>query len=712
MKQLFQNLKTGSTEIVECPYPQCKRGNLIIQTRASLISLGTERMLVEFSKASLIDKTRQQPEKVKQVLEKIKTDGLIPTIEAVKSRLDEPLPLGYCNAGVVLEAGDGVNGFSVGDAVVSNGPHAEFVSVPQNLVAKIPDGVSFENAAFTVAASIGLQGVRLVSPTLGENVVIIGLGLIGQLTAQLAKAHGCRVIAFDLDNEKAEIAKKIGIEAIVCSDPVETVMSLTGYIGADAVIITASSTNESIISQAARMSRKRGRIVLVGVVPLTISRAEFYEKELSFQVSCSYGPGRYDPAYEQGGNDYPLPFVRWTEKRNFEAVLQCIVSGRLQTAPLLTECVAFENATSLYSKLAGSKSIATILTYPEKLSDNKTYSLSIGNSKKNQIPGKDKLAIIGAGNFTKMTLLPALKKLGIEVQSLCSQTGTSGPLLSKKFGIPQCTTNVKDILESELVKSVFITTRHSNHTRLVLQALQNGKHVFVEKPLAVNRGDLEKIVTWLEKNDTCSQTLTVGFNRRYSPLAVTAREMLGNPPSQLSFTFTMNAGAIPLTHWLHNPDEGGRIIGEACHCIDLFLYFAQSPIVAVCASTMGTETNLLSDTVSIMLRCKNGSQGVIHYFSNGSKQYQKEQFQLFCNNKIITVDNFRCLSAFGFKIKNRKLASVDKGHLAQFDTYYKFLHGKTVLKNTLQEHINVSEASIATIESLRENRWVDLKYCW
>lgn len=710
MKQLFQNLKTGTTELIECPYPQSKRGHLIIQTRASLISLGTERMLVEFSKSGLIDKARQQPEKVKQVFEKIKTDGLIPTIEAVQSRLDEPLPLGYCNAGVVLEAGEGVTEFSVGDAVVSNGPHAEIVSVPKNLVAKIPNGLSFENAAFTVAASIGLQGVRLTSPALGETVVIIGLGLIGQLTAQLAKAHGCKVIAFDLDSEKAAIAKKLGIEAIVCSDPVETVMSLTMHTGADAVIITASSANELIISQAARMSRKRGRIVLVGVVPLTISRAEFYEKELSFQVSCSYGPGRYDPEYEQGGNDYPLPFVRWTEKRNFEAVLQCMVSGMLQTEPLLTECVAFENAPALYNKLAGSKSIATILTYQEKLAVSKNHSLSLLNHN-TQISGNGKLSIIGSGNFTKMTLLPAFKKLGIEVHSLCSQTGTTGPLLSKKFGIPECTTCIDDILKNEAIRSVFITTRHKSHASLILQALHNGKHVFVEKPLAVTKDELDKVVAWFEQNGN-NQTLTVGFNRRYSPLSIAVREMLGNPSSPLSFTFTMNAGAIPLTHWLHSPDEGGRIIGEACHCIDLFLYFAQSPIVAVCASAQGSDTNLLSDTVTILLRCKNGSQGVVHYFSNGSKQYQKEQFQLFCNNKVITVDNFRRLSGYGFKTKNRKLPSADKGHLEQFDTYYKFLQGKAVLKSTLQEHINVTEASIAAIDSLREKRWVDLQYCW
>ncbi|NLE00862.1 MAG: Gfo/Idh/MocA family oxidoreductase, partial [Fibrobacter sp.] len=492
MKQLFQNLKTGKTEIVDCPYPQCNRGSLVIQTRSSLISLGTEKMLVEFSKSNFIDKARQQPEKVKQTFDKVKSDGIIATFQAVSAKLDEPLPLGYCNAGVVLEVGDGVSGFGIGDRVISNGPHAEVVSVSKNLVSKIPDNVTFEEAAFTVAGSIGLQGIRLASPTLGETAVVIGLGLIGQLTAQLAKANGSRVIAFDLDSEKSALAKTFGIEAMSCNDPVQPVLDQTGGVGADYVIITASSASEQIISQAARMSRKRGRIILVGVIPLHISRSEFYEKELSFQVSCSYGPGRYDPAYESAGNDYPLPFVRWTEQRNFETVLRCIANGQLNVKSLITNRILFADAPSEYDELGQAHSIATIINYPEIDIDKEHKMLQIvsaGNVSKNS----GELAIIGSGNFTKSTLLPALKKNGTPVKYICSQTGVYGPYLAKRFGIPYCTTDTDKILNDDSVKSVIITTRHSSHSKLSLMALESGKHVFLEKPLAVNREQLAQI---------------------------------------------------------------------------------------------------------------------------------------------------------------------------------------------------------------------------
>jgi predicted dehydrogenase len=709
LKQLFQNLNSGVTELVECPYPQCKRGSILIQTRATLISLGTERMLVEFSKSSLLDKARQQPDRVKQTFDKIKTDGLLPTIQAISNKLGEPLPLGYCNAGVVLEVGDGVTGFSIGDHVVSNGPHAEIVSVPKNLVEKIPEGRSLEESAFTVAGSIGLQGIRLAVPTLGETAVVIGLGLIGQLTAQLAKAHGCRVIAFDIDEEKTALAKTFGIEAFVSNNSVESTMTLTNGVGADCVIITASSASEEIMSQAARMSRKRGRIILVGVVPLNLSRAEFYEKELSFQVSCSYGPGRYDSVYEQSGLDYPLPFVRWTEQRNFNAVLNCIRCGTLNVKSLITERIPFENAASVYDHLSKSKAIASILTYSGEVSEKSSRTISFGNNVPCKSTG-NAIAIIGAGNFTKMTLLPTLKKIKASVQYICSQTGAAGPHLAKKFGIPFCTTDVEKVLNDDAVKSIVITTRHKSHSQLCLQALQKGKHVFVEKPLAINREQLHEISTFFKDNENSGLSLTVGFNRRYSPLIESVKNALGNPSPQLNMVFTMNAGAIPKNHWLQTVDEGGRIIGEACHCIDLFAYLASSSIVSVCATSLGKDSDLLSDNVSIFLKSQNGSQGVINYYSNGSKQYSKEKIEVFANSSVIELDNFRTLKFFGSKHKSKKLLAIDKGHFKQFQTYLEFLSGKNTLKSTLQEHLNVTEASIAAVESLHKKAWVDLTY--
>jgi predicted dehydrogenase len=712
MKQLFQNLQTGSTELVDCPYPQCKSKGLIIKTHASLISIGTERMLVEFSKSGIIEKARQQPEKVKQVLDKIKTDGMFTTMNAVKNKLDEPLPLGYCNAGTVVEVGNEVTEFSIGDRVISNSPHAEIVSVSKNLTSKIPDRITFEEAAFTVAGSIGLQGIRLLSPALGETIVVIGLGLIGQLTAQLAKANGCRVIAFDLDMVKVELAQQFGIEACKTSDPVEVVQLLTNRVGADCVIITASSESEVIVSQAARMSRKRGRIVLVGVVPLNINRSDFYEKELSFQVSCSYGPGRYDPVYELACHDYPLPFVRWTEQRNFEAILKCLENNSLNVKPLITERVSFENAPSVFDNLTHSKSIATILVYTSNPIEQKK-TISVTQNKEITVKNNNGLlAIIGSGNFTKMALLPVLKKIGAPVRYICSQTGTGTPHLSKKFGIQNCTTDLDIILNDKDIQSVIITTPHKSHTELCLKALKCNKHVFVEKPLAINRGQINELFDYFNTNSNGEASLTVGFNRRYSILVDYAKEVLGSPSTLVNMVFTMNAGNIPKNHWVQAVDEGGRIIGEACHCIDLFEYIAASPIVSVCASALGSDTDITSDNVSILLKCRNGSQAVINYYSNGSKQYPKEIIEIFSNNGVIKIDNFRKIEFFGFKKKNRTLLIMDKGHKKQFQTYVDFLHGKKPLKSSLKEHFNVTEASIAAVESLTTKRWMDLTCIW
>ena len=411
MKQIIQSFKTGDTILEEVPAPQVRKGHVLIKTTRSLVSLGTERMLVEFGKSNLISKARQQPDKVKQVLDKIKTDGLVPTLEAVFNKLGEPLPLGYCNVGKVIAVGEGVSEIKVGDRVASNGPHAEFVCVPKNLVAQIPDQVTDEEGAFTVIGSIGLQGIRLLAPTLGETVVVIGLGLIGLITAQLLIANGCKVIGVDIDDSKLKLASNWGVVPFnpKNGDVVKFVEEKTNNVGADGVLITASTKTNDIISQAARMSRKRGRIILVGVVGLNLSRAEFYEKELSFQVSCSYGPGRYDEDYEHKGIDYPLPYVRWTEKRNFEAVLEAIRSGKLNVKELISEIIPLENYMNVYGEIGSSKSIASILKYSER-NTNPTHTVRLSDVA--IPPSKGVVGIVGAGNFTKMTLLPAIKEIG------------------------------------------------------------------------------------------------------------------------------------------------------------------------------------------------------------------------------------------------------------------------------------------------------------
>ena len=573
MKQIIQSFKTGQTILEEVPAPQVAKGAVLIQTTRSLVSLGTERMLVEFGKSNLISKARQQPDKVKQVIDKIKTEGLIPTLEAVFNKLGEPLPLGYCNVGKVIAVGEGVSEFKVGDRVASNGQHAEFVSIPKNLVAHIPDNVSDEQAAFTVIGSIGLQGIRLLNPTLGETIVVTGLGLIGLMTAQLLVANGCKVIGVDFDESKLTLAKNWGIITFnpKSGDVVKFVEEITDGIGADAVIISASAKTDDIISQAARMSRKRGRIVLVGVIGLNLSRAEFYEKELSFQVSCSYGPGRYDENYENRGIDYPLPFVRWTEKRNFEAVLHSISSGKLKVTEMITEVVPLDNYLEIYGEIGSSKSIASILKYNESdIAPQNTIQLKEANYSGQ----KGVIGIIGSGNFTKMTMLPALKGSGANYKYIASKGGVSGTAMAQKHDFSHSTTSVDEVLNDEEVDLILITTRHNLHAGMTVKCLEANKHVFVEKPLALNKEELESVIAAQQKS---GKTVMVGFNRRFSPHAEKMKTLLGT--SQMNVIATMNVGTIPANVWVHDMlVGGGRIIGEACHFIDLINYLTGSKV--------------------------------------------------------------------------------------------------------------------------------------
>ncbi|GAB3178531.1 bi-domain-containing oxidoreductase [Telluribacter humicola] len=701
MKQLIQNLKTGQTILQEVPAPQVKRGCVLIRTRRSLVSLGTERMLVEFGKANLLEKARQQPDKVKMVLDKIQSDGLMPTLEAVFNKLEQPLPLGYCNVGEVIEVGEGVQDIQVGDRVASNGSHAEVVCVPRNLVTKVPDGVSDEEAAFTVIGSIGLQGIRLLNPTLGETVVVIGLGLIGLLTAELLRLNGCRVVGIDLDEQKLKIAAAKGITA--CNpakgdDPVKFVEDLTLGTGADGVVITASAKTNDIISQAARMSRKRGRIILVGVIGLNLSRAEFYEKELSFQVSCSYGPGRYDDAYEQKGHDYPLPYVRWTENRNFQTILQLVSSGLLDVKPLITEVVPLEEYDRVYDEIGSSQAIASILEYPEQV-DLRTVVRYHDRPFSAQ---KGIVGIIGAGNFTKMTMLPALK--GAAVKYIASANGLSGTALAQKHGITYSTTDYHELLRDPDVDLVMITTRHNQHARMAVEGLRAGKHVFVEKPLAIYEEELDEIIaTFLDPPE--SRSLTVGFNRRFSPHAQKMKALLGSAP--MNVVATMNAGFIPANSWVHDRTVGGgRILGEACHFIDLITYLTGSRVEAVCMNAMGTQPSDTTDNASILLKYENGSTGVINYFANGSKAYSKERVEVYSQERTLVLDNFRTLTGYGFKGFSKMRTSQDKGHKEQFRLLLERICTGGASLISFDELINTSRATFAALESLKRGEWV------
>lgn len=706
MKQIIQDMKSGQTMLEEVPVPQVKSGTVLVKTSRTLVSLGTERMLVEFGKANLIDKARQQPDKVKQVIDKIKTDGLQPTLEAVFNKLGQPLPLGYCNVGTVIAIGKGVTEFKIGDRVASNGQHAEFVCVPKNLVAKIPDNISDSEAAFTVIGSIGLQGIRLLNPQLGETVVVTGLGLIGLIAAQLLKANGCKVIGIDFDEDKILLARTKGIITInpaEGTDPVKFVLDETDQIGADSVLITASAKTDEVIHQAAGMSRKRGRIVLVGVIGLNIRRDDFYKKELSFQVSCSYGPGRYDENYENKGMDYPLPFVRWTEKRNFETILQAISMGNLDVKSLITEEVELKDYQMIYGDMRKQGSIASIIKYSDTVLMDTIVDVnsSVFSASKGQI------GIIGAGNFAAATMIPALMKIKTQIRYIASAQGLSAKVLARKSGALKATSDYKEILNDQDVDLVMITTRHNLHAPMVLEALQAGKNVFVEKPLCLNNLELQKIIEVYNQVSSAGITLTVGFNRRFSPFAQKMKSLSGEGAKNI--VATMNAGFIPPEVWVHDLEiGGGRIIGEACHFIDLCSYFAGSKVIAVCMNSLGQNPSENTDNVCILLRYENGSNAVINYFANGNKSYSKERIEMYSQEKTLILDNWRELKGYGYRGFCKMKSAMDKGHKAQFTLLNERVKKGGDALISFDSIVNTTKASFACIESLKQNCWIDV----
>jgi len=757
MKQILQNLKTGKTELTEIPFPQLNPGHFLIQSRLSLISSGTERMLVEFGKASYLAKAKKQPEKVKQVLDKIKTDGMIPTIETVQSKLDQPLPLGYNNVGTVVQIENPkvtAQSLRVGDRVVSNGPHAEVVCVPRNLCGKIPDKVSNEEAAFTIVGAIGLQGIRLAQPTLGELFVVTGLGLIGQLTLQLLMAHGCRVIGIDYDSTKCKLAKNFGAKVVDLSkgeDPVESGMTFTQGNGVDGVIITAATKSSEPIHQAAQMCRKHGRIILVGVTGLDIRRSDFQNKELTFQVSNSYGPGRYDPQYEEKGHDYPLGYVRWTAQRNFQAFLHLLGTGKLDVKPLITHRFPFEEAPKAYDLISkdNEKYLGIILSYkkPDSTKDAKTQKReedpqitqtlqedekvrrlegkrtedggqrSDDRSQKTEV-GSERtvrlkepmlktsnlkletsspvIGLIGAGNFTGQVLLPALQKTNARLKVIASSGGVTGTHLGKKFGFEESTTDVERIFADSEINTVFVTTRHNSHASFVLKALESGNHVFVEKPLCLDKEDLHKIINTYKtvKTHQPEIKLMVGFNRRFSPHVVKIKEILKTVDEPKSIIMTVNAGMLPIDHWTQDAEVGGgRILGESCHYIDLIRFLTETKIETCNITSLNNQTK---DTATINILFEDGSIGSIHYFSNGSKKFPKERLEIFCSGKILQLNNFKILRGFGWKkFKKLKLWKQDKGHYNEIQAFVEsIIQGKPnpipfeeiveVMKTTLQ----------------------------
>ena len=709
MKQVLQNISNGDTSLVDVPCPVNTGSNLLIATKNTVVSAGTERMLVNFGRASYINKARQQPDKVKEVFNKITTDGLIPTIEAVRSKLDQPLPLGYCNAGVVLETD--VPGFEVGDRVASNGNHAEVVRVPKNLCVKIPDNVDDESAAFTVLGSIGLQGVRLIQPSIGECFVVSGLGLIGLMCVQILRANGCRVLGVDLDSKKCELARQFGAETVNLSKG-EVLLNISQSFsrgrGVDGVLITAASKSDELIHQAAEVCRQRGRIVLVGVVGLNLRRDDFFKKELTFQVSSSYGPGRYDKFYEEDGNDYPVGFVRWTEQRNFEAVLDMISSGVLDVKSVITHRFDIENAIDAYGLLDNSDALGIVLNYP---SQSREILIKSKVELKNQTPkiidsSTPCMGFIGAGNYASRMLIPAFKDAGAVMDTLVTSGGFSGVHHGNKNQFATASTETNDLWNNDNINTVSIVTRHDAHAQQVVDALKSGKNVFVEKPLALTLDEIEVIdKAYHEANRSMTVRLMVGFNRRYAPHIVKMKELLNTHRSPKSIIMTVNSGAIPSEHWVQNPlIGGGRIIGEGCHFIDLMRHLIGFKINGFTATMMGNipGVEVRNDKASITLSFEDGSFGTIHYLANGGSVFPKERIEVFCDDAVLQMDNYRVLAGYGWPgFKKMKLFKQDKGQKACAKAFIESIINGKESPIPYEEVIESSRVSIEVANLLR-----------
>ena len=713
MKQLLQSFSDGTTEICETPVPNCGAGHILIRSTCSLISAGTERSLVSFGRSNYISKARQQPDKVREVINKVKTDGLMPTVEAVRSKLDLPIPMGYSNVGVVVEVGSDVSSFKVGDRVLSSGAHAEFVCMPTNLCAKIPTSVSDEDAVFTVLGAIALQGIRLSSPNFGESVAVVGLGLVGLMSAQIAKANGCKVIGFDFDNDKVKIAESMGIEAYAFSNPedaIKTSLQFSRGEGVDIVLVAAASPNSDPMILGANLCRKKGRLTQIGVTELAIPRDIMFKKELTLQVSCSYGPGRYDESYEKRGIDYPYAYVRWTEQRNFSAILDSFDTQSLKVTPMISHRFPIDDANKAYDLLMNDRSaLGILLLYPNLL--NSSYSplentVNICETNASSTQKGIVIGAIGAGNHASRTLLPAFKKAGASLKIVASSQGLSGTYVAKKLGFEISTTSSDLVTSEPNVDAVVIATQHNSHAKFVIEALKNNKHVFVEKPLALNQLQLDQIKsTYIEaqKNNRQLKIMT-GFNRRFSPLVKKMKSIIDRSNIPFSMIYTCNAGYIPDENWLQNSEiGGGRVIGEACHFVDMARFMAGSRIKSVQAVSMSKSEleNDCQDTVTITLAFENGSIASINYFANGHKSFPKERIEIFQGQQICVLDNFRLLKAYGVdRFKTMKLFSQNKGQNECCEAFVRSIIEGTPCPISFEEQLEVTQVCLDVVKQL------------
>jgi predicted dehydrogenase/threonine dehydrogenase-like Zn-dependent dehydrogenase len=714
MKQLLQNIKTGKSIIEDVPVPTPREGQALVKVAASLVSAGTERMIVEFAEKSLAGKARSRPDLVKQVIDKARREGLLNTAQAAFNRLDQPMALGYSSAGTIVALGKNMQGFKVGQRVACAGGgfavHAEFNVVPRNLLTPLPKKVDFESAAFTTLGAIALHGFRLAKPQIGDNVAVIGLGLLGLLTAQIATAAGCSVLGIDIDLERIKLASSLGLQAVRREKAHNSSQVLTANRGFDVVLISADTSSNDPIELAGVIARDRARVVATGAVGLTVPRKTYYEKELSLINSRSYGPGRYDNNYEENGNDYPLGYIRWTEGRNFEAVVDMMSKGKIQVKSLITHRFPIEQGKKAYEIITGKKKekfLGVLLTYPDgKRNEERKIVFPVSSV---SVSSEVKLGVLGAGLFANSVLLPSIKKAGdIELVGIASSGGLHAQHSGKKYGFKYATSDEDEIINDPNINTIAILTRHDSHADLVVKAIRAGKHVFVEKPLAITPGQLNKIEKTIGK--TNEGLLTVGFNRRFAPLAEKLLASLITRQEPLHVHYRVNAGSIPLNHWTQDPEiSGGRIIGEVCHFIDFITFLVGDSPVSVTAHALPDDGKYREDNVSMTFTFPDGSIGVVDYLANGDKSVPKERIEVFCGGQVSVLDDFISLLSVRDGRKSEAKSAQDKGWVSEWKAFAKSICVGGAPPIPYEQLIGVTRSTFAAVEAVRNGEKIVLR---
>ncbi|HEY1679530.1 MAG TPA: bi-domain-containing oxidoreductase [Candidatus Sulfotelmatobacter sp.] len=722
MKQVLQHARTGEISVQEVPAPQLLPGCVLVRIAASLVSAGTERASAEFARKNLLQKAKSRPDLVRDVIQKVQRDGLFSAVQTVRSRLDQPQNPGYSSAGTVVGVGEGVTDIQVGDRIACAGAgfavHAELACVPRLLVARIPasasapDGkVPFDEAAFATLGAVALHGIRTAEAKLGEVVAVIGLGLLGQITVQLLKAAGCRVLGLDIDSTRAGLALQMGADAVSSSaaEFKNLCAEISNGAGADAVLIAAETPSSEPVNLAGEIARDRAIVVAVGTVGIEIERKSYYEKELDFRISRSYGPGRYDAAYEQKGRDYPIGHVRWTETRNMEAFVHFLAEGKINIGALITHRFPIERAHSAYELITGKTGqsfLGIVIDYSAPADESRTLRLVPALVRSSTVgAGNLAVGVLGAGGFATSTLIPAIKaSASTSLIAICAATGAHASHAAGKFGFQACTTDEASMFCNPEIDTIVVATRHHLHARQVLAALAAGKHVFCEKPLCLSEDELRSIArayTAIAPNEC--PALLVGFNRRFAPMSIQLKEFVAGISGPLALNYRINAGYQPPDHWVNDREQGGgRVLGELCHFIDLLMFFAGSPIIEVEARAAGASARYSGDNILVSLRFANGSQASISYLANGDRSVSKERVEVFGGGSTAILEDFRCLELArnGRKQVIRSRWKQDKGHRAEWAAFAEYAQRRSEAPISFQDLVCSTLATLRVEESL------------